>query len=493
MEYGLRNERMHTEPNLSPRKLLHRRHELSAVQNKGYKANPFSSLGATMNHVRVGITGLSRAGKTVFLTSTLYYLLETTGAQLPIFFQRKIRFAGLEHSIDGNSEPFPYQANLERYRNEKPEWPTRTAGVSEFSVDLMPNRGDRKMNPVRLSFVDYPGEKLHDLPLANQSFGIWSATSLRGLNSLPHCDAKCDFEKTLASVPTLMDGAGDGDAAGRIGAAYQNLCIAAREKGTVLPPVEVPAGIDSAAPLLFFPLPAAMQKSHPMLWQATEKKYDAYVAQTVKPFLCKVSECNHQIVLVDILGILRRLDANEYNRVKRSIREVLRLFQYGDYGEYPWLGPLNAAAKWALAWFQTGIQRVTFVCTKADQAAAGSRRNLEELLKQLVEQAATDIGYHLGPLSGRISYYSCAAHRSTDDRTTEFEGQKLFILKGRLKEGEHDSEKKVFPGEVPAKWPTTPKWEGFRFPDFAPRPLPAIDGAPLDQINLDKILFELIG
>ena len=319
-----------------------------------------------------------------------------------------------------------------------------------------------------------------------------SSGVLRSFSSLPCREEKCRFENILANVPAPKDEAGDGEDASQLGAAYRSLGTAARKLGIVLPPVDMLAPDAPAEPLPFFPLPASMQQTHRRLWESTEKQYNNYVVQNVTPFLSKISNCTHQIVLVDVLGILRSLDANEFNRTRKSICEVLRLLHYRDQGGWPWLGPLQTPAKWVLSQFQAGIQRVTFVCTKADQAAAGSRNNLVGLLKRLVEQAAADIAFQLSASAGRITYHSTASHRSTSDCTTEFDGQRLFTLCGRLNNCEYDSDQKVFPGEVPEEWPTTRTWKGYRFVDFAPRPLPAVNGTPLDHINLDRILYELI-
>jgi predicted YcjX-like family ATPase len=446
-----------------------------------------------MKHVRVGITGLSRAGKTVFLTSTLYNLLETTGAHLPIFAKNKVRFCGREHSSDSNCDSFPYEANLERYRSDHPDWPSPTTGITEFSVNLVLNRHGRRMQPARLTFVDYPGEKLHDLPLANQSFGTWSKAALGSLRTLPPSHAKLAFETAISSARTLTDVSGDGDPTNTVASAYRSFCIAARDVGIILPPVDAGMNLDPSLSLPFFPLPAEMQKSHPLLWQATAKKYDAYLSESVSPFLTRVSGCNHQIVLVDILGILKKQDPNEFNRARKAISDILRSFRYLNHGNRRWVAPLRRATQDVLSTLricQPRIQQVAFVCTKADQAAAGSRRNLLALLQQLVDQAATEIRFQLGSL-GRISYHFSAAHRCTKDSTTEYQGQKLSVLVGRLKECTKNAEEPIFPGEVPTEWPTTSTWEGFRFPDFAPRILPAINGASLDHINLDEILFGL--
>ena len=147
-------------------------------------------------------------------------------------------------------------------------------------------------------------------------------------------------------------------------------------------------------------------------------------------------------------------------------------------------------AKQYVPFLTPGIQRVTFFCTKADQATASNRHLLVDLLQDFVATAAVGVNCKLGGL-GIMRFYYCSANRSTKDAITTFQGRDLSILHGLLNDCEHSKPNDVFPGEVPPKWPTGEVWRNCNFPDFRPAPLPEIDGAELPHIHMDKVLYDV--
>src|SRR5262249_43244170 len=80
---------------------------------------------------------------------------------------------------------FPFLPNLDRLLDPTPEFPPSTAGLSGFGSTLryrpqgVLGRQLVDMTTVEIEIVDYPGEWLLDLPMLEQSFGEWSATTLR--------------------------------------------------------------------------------------------------------------------------------------------------------------------------------------------------------------------------------------------------------------------------------------------------------------------------
>ena len=121
--------------------------------------------------VRLGVTGLSRSGKTVFITSLVHNLL--AGNALPFFepfAQKRVVKAYLEPQPDDAVPRFDYEGNLAKLTGPSPEWPEGTRHISElrltleFSPTAMMRRalGTKTMH---LDIVDYPGEWLLDLPL----------------------------------------------------------------------------------------------------------------------------------------------------------------------------------------------------------------------------------------------------------------------------------------------------------------------------------------
>jgi predicted YcjX-like family ATPase len=127
--------------------------------------------------VRLGVTGLSRAGKTVFITALIHGL--TRGGRFPCSspMPRADRprppgaAAGRRGAALRLREPCPH--------------PDRGAALAELDhrhqrtrlvIDYQRQNGaDRSLT---LDIVDYPGEWLLDLPLLNKSYEQWSAESL---------------------------------------------------------------------------------------------------------------------------------------------------------------------------------------------------------------------------------------------------------------------------------------------------------------------------
>src|SRR5215813_9177090 len=125
--------------------------------------------------LRLGVTGLTRAGKTVFMTALVHNLLH--GGRLPVFeamSSGRIARARLAPQPDDAVPRFDYEAHVRGLIEER-RWPesTRRIGELRLVVDYQSTSGrDRTLT---LDIVDYPGEWLLDLPLAAKTYGEWSA------------------------------------------------------------------------------------------------------------------------------------------------------------------------------------------------------------------------------------------------------------------------------------------------------------------------------
>src|SRR6201999_1361660 len=128
--------------------------------------------------LRLGITGLSRAGKTVFITALIHGL--TRGGRFPVFeayASGRIARAHLAPQPDDAVPRFAYENHLRALIEER-RWRSSTVDISELRrvIDYQRHNGaDRRLT---LDIVDYPGEWLLDLPLLNKSYEQWSAESL---------------------------------------------------------------------------------------------------------------------------------------------------------------------------------------------------------------------------------------------------------------------------------------------------------------------------
>src|SRR6202165_5290849 len=128
--------------------------------------------------VRLGVTGLSRAGKTVFITALIHGL--TRGVRFPVsepFATGRIARARLEPQPDDAVPRFDYENHV-RTLIEQRHWPSSTVDISELRLVIDYQRRNGADRTLTLDIVDYPGEWLLDLPLLNKSYQQWSAESL---------------------------------------------------------------------------------------------------------------------------------------------------------------------------------------------------------------------------------------------------------------------------------------------------------------------------
>ena len=164
--------------------------------------------------IRLAVTGLSRAGKTVFITSMIQNLLALADQRdvLPRLTQR-LSDRGANRLRDVTILPagtspvpyFDYAAKLAGMGAEEPAWPERTEDVAQISLALTLTRrstiGQRLgVRRVRLDILDYPGEWLLDLPLLNQTYAAWSEQTLALLQESPRREVSGPFLAFVANL-----------------------------------------------------------------------------------------------------------------------------------------------------------------------------------------------------------------------------------------------------------------------------------------------------
>jgi len=85
--------------------------------------------------VRLGVTGLSRAGKTVFITSLVANLMDR--GRMPGLIAANngsIRAAWLQPQPDDTVPRFDYESHLAALTGPAPHWPEGTKAVSELRL-----------------------------------------------------------------------------------------------------------------------------------------------------------------------------------------------------------------------------------------------------------------------------------------------------------------------------------------------------------------------
>ena len=148
------------------------KNELNALVNRGVD-----------RHLRLAVTGLSRSGKTAFITAMVNQLLNIhAGARLPLLSAvREERLLGVKRipQRDFGIPRFTYDEGLAQLYGDPPAWPTPTRGVSEIRLALRYKSNDsllrhfKDTSTLYLEIVDYPGEWLLDLPMLAQDYLSW--------------------------------------------------------------------------------------------------------------------------------------------------------------------------------------------------------------------------------------------------------------------------------------------------------------------------------
>jgi predicted YcjX-like family ATPase len=106
--------------------------------------------------VRLGVTGLSRAGKTVFITALIHGL--TRGGRFPIFepyATGRIARARLEPQPDDAVPRFDYENHVRTLIEER-RWPSSTVDISELRLVIDYQRQNGADRTLTIDIVDYP-------------------------------------------------------------------------------------------------------------------------------------------------------------------------------------------------------------------------------------------------------------------------------------------------------------------------------------------------
>src|SRR5476649_2671967 len=150
--------------------------------------------------VRLGVTGLSRAGKTVFITALIHGL--TRGGRFPVFeplASGRIARARLAPQPDDAVPRFDYERHVHTLIDER-TWPNSTVDISELRLVIDYQRPNGAERTLTLDIVDYPGEWLLDLPLLDKSYAQWSAESLALSRQQPRARLATQWHVHLATL-----------------------------------------------------------------------------------------------------------------------------------------------------------------------------------------------------------------------------------------------------------------------------------------------------
>ena len=438
--------------------------------------------------VRLGVTGLARSGKTVFITSLVANLLDR--GRMPHLLaasEGRIETAFLQPQPDDTVPRFDYETYRAALMARPPAWPESTRGVSELrlSMRVRPNgllAGLQGPRTVHLDIVDYPGEWLLDLGLMEQGFAEWSESTMARLKVRTQGRAYLDL---VAKVDP--DGSLDESLAKDLAAAFASYLKDARAAGFFdCTPGRflLPGDLAGSPVVTYAPLPAS-GAPRGSLSREFARRFDAYKREVVRPFFRDhFARIDRQIVLVDALGAIHAGPA-ALEDLRQGLSEILGVFRPGRNS---FLTQLLGGRR---------IEKILFAATQADHLHHEQHGQLAAIMEALVRDAQ-DKARFAGAQTQAMALASLRA--TTEDRITH-EGDEIGVVRGKLLETGKTAA--FYPGDLPddpgallgraregaADW-LDADYQKMR---FAPAELDLRPGEGPPHIRLDKAAEFLLG
>ncbi len=278
--------------------------------------------------LRICVTGLSRAGKTAFITALADALRHAQRAPQnfpawPAVAQGRWRGAKVRPPGGALSalEAFPFEANRRALTAVPPAWPHGTEAVRALTLEcaFVPEPGllgdawrwtnrhlGRRIGDdtaqITITLVDYPGEWALDLPLREMDFAAWSETTLARIAQEPRAAIAGPFLDALAALDPFAPH--DERLARRAQRAYLALLERCRDElrlsflqpGLFLRPEKIGGreALLANDAFLFTPLPlppGATARDAPKgsTWRSFTDRFDAYRRDQVEAFFTSLA------------------------------------------------------------------------------------------------------------------------------------------------------------------------------------------------------------
>ena len=439
--------------------------------------------------IRLGVTGLARSGKTVFITSLVASLLDRGRmSQLKAAADGRIVAAYLQPQPDVTVPRFDYENHYAALTGQAPHWPESTRAVSELrlSFKVQPTgllSGFQSPRTVHVDIVDYPGEWLLDLALLDLSYSEWSEQVLSRISD------RAEAAEYLAQVAET-DGALalEEPKAQTLAAGFTAYLNAARDAGYYdCTPGRflLPGDLAGSPVLTFAPLPLIEKAPRRALWREMERRFEAYKSKVVKPFFRDhFARIDRQVVLVDALGAINR-GPQAVEEMRRAMADILDSFRPGRNA---FLSRLLMGKR---------VERILFAATKADHLHHRQHGRLTAIMGSLT-RGAQDRAKFAG---AKVDAMSIAALRATVEETMRHDGRDLDCVRGTLLDG--GKQAAFYPGELPedpskllsAALKGDSAWlDGdYEIMSFAPAQLSLKPGFGPPHIRLDQAAQFLLG
>lgn len=365
--------------------------------------------------VRLGVTGLARAGKTVFITALIHNLIH--GGRLPLFrsyASGRIAEATLEPQPDDEVPRFDYEHHVKALVDDR-LWPDSTRQISELRLTVAFESASYlartlRSGKVHLDIVDYPGEWLLDLALMTQTFVEWSREAIERARNRHHNHAA----PWLAKLATIGEEAPEDEALAReLAALFTDYLRACRAEGhpiSTQPPGRflMPGDLAGSPALTFSPLAVNSEGPPGSLARMMARRYESYKSVVVRPFFRDhFSRLDRQIVLVDTLHALNEGSVAVAD-LQAALAATLSAFRHGT-------------ASWLTGLVVRRIDRILFAATKADHVHHEDHDRLEAILARIVDRASEQARF----AGADVEVLALASVRATREGAVTIAGERL--------------------------------------------------------------------
>lgn len=446
-------------------------------------------------HLTIAVTGLSRSGKTAFITSLVNQLLnEGEGSELsffkPIQEERLIAAKRIPQK-HLHIARFDYEKSMSAFNQTIPLWPEPTKGISELrlAIRYIPKNSLLKYATdaatLYVDIADYPGEWLLDLPMLNQTYQQWSEQMEALLRQSPRGKHAEPLLKKLAGIDPFEPA--DEVILAELAREYtlllhtfrQDLSLSVIQPGRFI----LPGDLEGAPILQFIPLPniatldADKYRNAPnnSIVGMLKIRFNEYKERVIKPFYKDhFMRFDRQIILADCLTALNH-GVRHVDDLKLAISLIMESFSYGKSGVLSRL-------------FSPKIDKLLFAVTKADHVTTDQHAQLVMLLNELVYQARSELSYE----RVKMQTLALASVQATKAGNSEHQGKVIPVLQGkRLGDNTLIT---LFPGTVPKTLVHHTEWPecGFNFISFAPFKKVA-EHEVLPHLRMDHAIQFLLG
>jgi predicted YcjX-like family ATPase len=466
--------------------------------------------------IRICVTGLSRSGKTVFITALVDALHKARLAprafpQWKAVASGRLRGASLQPNVSGlqHLDAFPYHQNLRDLTGDTPRWPestekTRAITIKVTTADqqgvfgktmnwVMRQPDSETLAQKTVTIVDYPGEWVLDLPLLEQSFDTWSSDTLGMAGAEPRRSEAAKFMAVLERIDPLAPY--DDGRAIEAHAAYIEYLEACRavhklsmlQPGLFLRPEAVGGhdGLKGREAFRFFPMRrSATSAKAGSFYRTVAGRFEAYKTDWVQPFFKSIhgSGKAHQVVLFDLLAALS-YGEEAYNDARRALGRIADVMR-------PRPGLL---ARWFGA-----PPRILYAATKADHVSSFDRDHLRQHMSVIIgDLQAAQSGTDSRQATKAMAIAAIACTRDGPRK----EGGVGAVGRVRNRKTGEICEDQVFAYPVPSRPPVPKEWAflretgaiGFPFPEFLLDSRETVGRPDLPHMDLDVAIEFLLG